>query len=157
MATTKATGGTKANRRGKELEDNVSRLLEDNGYKLVQPALFFAMRKMWQPIYARQVEVGQDIYGKTRRCDILVYNPSIWPDCLVIQCKWQASSGSVEEKYPFEVLNIQKDEYPTIVVLDGGGYSKGSESWLKNQAGKNRLKYVFSLGEIQRFASKGKL
>lgn len=52
----------------------------------------------------------------------------VWPDGLVIQCKWQASSGSVEEKYPFEVLNIQKDEYPTIIVLDGGGYSKGSEN-----------------------------
>ncbi len=158
MVTKKATGGTLANNRGKELETRVAALLEDCGYENVHPPeIVFPMRIMDQPIYAKQVEIGRDIYGKVRRCDLLVYNSRVWPDGLVIQCKLQASPGSVEEKYPFEVLNIQKDEYPTIVVLDGGGYSKGSETWLKGQAGKNRLLHVFSFGELQKFASKGKL
>ena len=69
----------------------------------------------------------------------------------------QASSGSVEEKYPFEVLNIQLDGYPAIILLDGGGYTKGAEQWLKGQAGKNRLRHVFNLGDFQRFASTGQL
>lgn len=147
-----------ANNRGRELEHRVALLLDDVGYSYVTPPdLIFAMRKMRQPIYSRQVELSRDIYGKVRRCDLLVYNNNVWPDGLVIQCKWQASSGSVEEKYPFEVLNIQKDDYPTIIVLDGGGYSKGAEGWLKGQAGKNRLLHVFSFGELQKFASKGKL
>lgn len=158
MVTKKVTGGTLANNRGRELESRVAALLEDSGYENVHPPeIVFPMRIMDQPIYAKQVEIGRDIYGKVRRCDLLVYNSRVWPDGLVIQCKWQASSGSVEEKYPFEVLNIQKDEYPTIIVLDGGGYSKGSENWLKGQAGKNRLLHVFSFGELQKFASKGKL
>lgn len=157
MATKKVTGCTLANNRGKELESRVAALLEDSGYENVHP-IVFPMRIKDQPIYAKHVEIGRDIYGKVRRCDLLVYNRRVWPSGLVIQCKWQASSGSsMEEKYPFEVLNIQKDEYPTIVVLDGGGYSKGSETWLKGQAGKNRLLHVFSFGELQKFASKGKL
>ncbi len=44
-----------------------------------------------------------------------------WSKCLVIQCKWQVSTGSVEENYPFQVLSIQLNEFDTIIVLDGGG------------------------------------
>ena len=55
---------------------------------------------------------------------------------IVIQCKWQASDGSIDEKYPFEVLSIQLNEFPTIIVLDGGGYNKGAEMWLKGQVEK---------------------
>ena len=78
----------------------------------------FAMREMEQPIYTKQCEVGRDIYGKNRRVDFLLYHPRKWPQSLVIQCKWQASSGSVEEKYPFEVLSIQQ------------GAMRRSSSWL---------------------------
>ena len=75
----------------------------------------------------------------------------------MIQCKWQAVGGSVEEKYPFEVLSINADGYPGIVVLDGGGYSAGAEQWLKGQAGNNRLRHVLNLGDFQRFISRGEL
>ncbi len=147
-----------ANKTGSRLEQFVAGLLDDAGYEAVQPAsLFFAMRDMGQPIYARQCEVVRDIYGKMRRVDFLVYHPRKWPQLLVIQCKWQASSGSVEEKYPFEVLSIQQGGYPTIIVLDGGGYSKGAEQWLKAQAGKNYLRHVLSQGDFQRFVSRGDL
>ncbi|MDE0001788.1 MAG: hypothetical protein OXQ29_03745 [Rhodospirillaceae bacterium] len=75
----------------------------------------------------------------------------------MIQCKWQAARGSVEEKYPFEALSIQMGEYPTIVVLDGGGYSDGAATWLRGQQGRNQLRHVHSLGQFQRFASRGSL
>ena len=76
---------------------------------------------------------------------------------MVIQCKWQASKGSVEEKYPFEVLSIQLNEFATIIVLDGSDYSPGAAFWLKGQAGKNKLLHVFDLGQISRFHSQGRL
>ena len=130
--------------------------MDEMGYERILPAsLFFAMREMEQPIYARQVESGRNIYGKTRRVDVILYHPRKWPKCLVIQCKWQASGGSVDEKYPFEVLNIQQSGYETIMVLDGGGYSSGAAQWLRGQAGKNMLKHVFDMGDFQRFASRG--
>ena len=147
-----------ANKTGSRLEQFVEGLLQEAGYEAVWPAaLFFAMREMEQPIYTKQCEVGRDIYGKKRRVDFLLYHPRKWPQSLVIQCKWQASSGSVEEKYPFEVLSIQQGGYPAIVILAGGGYSKGAEQWLKGQAGKNLLKHVFDQGDFQRFVSRGEL
>ena len=132
--------------------------LDDLGYERISPAyLIFAMRDMQQPIYAQQVEIGRDIYGKNRRVDILLFNPHKHPNGLVIQCKWQASSGSVEEKYPYEVLSIAQGEFDTIIVLDGGGYTAGAEQWLRSQAGQNRLRHVFNQGEFQRFASRGSI
>lgn len=147
-----------ANRTGSRLEQFVAGLLEDAGYEAVWPSsLFFAMREMEQSIYAKQCVIGRDIYGKKRRVDFLLYHPRKWPQSLVIQCKWQAASGSVEEKYPFEVLSIQQSSYPAVILLDGGGYSKGAEQWLKGQAGKNLLKHVFDQGDFQRFISRGGL
>lgn len=143
---------------GSNLERSAEALLVQSGYDQVPTApLFFALRDIEQPIYARQCETGRDIYGKRRRVDFILYHPRKWPSSLVIQCKWQASSGSVEEKYPFEVLSLQADGYPAIILLDGNGYSKGAEQWLKGQAGKNQLKHVFDLGDFQRFASRGQL
>ena len=118
---------------------------------------FFPLRALEQPIYACQVETGGDIYGKRRFVDVILYHPRLWPNCLVLQCKWQASAGSVDQKYPFEVLSIQQNEYDTIILLDGGGYSSGARQWLLNQAGKNRLKHVFNQGDFQRFARQGRL
>lgn len=115
------------------------------------------MRDLGQPIYAAECFVGSDIYGKNRKVDFVLYHPRKWPNSLVIQCKWQASGGSVEEKYPFEVLNIQQSGYPSIIVLDGGGYSKSAEQWLKGQSGKNLLRHVFNMGEFQRFVSRGEI
>jgi hypothetical protein len=35
-------------------------------------------------------------------------NQTKFSDGLIIECKWQESAGSVDEKYPFVVLNIKK-------------------------------------------------
>lgn len=143
---------------GSSLEQSVERLLIQAGYDAVPSApLFFALRDMEQPIYARQCVTGRNIYGLRRTVDFILYHPRKWPESLVIQCKWQASGGTTDEKYPFEVLSINADGYPAIVVLDGGGYRQGAEQWLRGQAGKNRLRHVFNLGDFQRFASRGEL
>ena len=149
----------RANRTGLRLEVFVAGILAEAGYREIAPSpLFWAMRAMEQPIYASQCEIERDIYNKRRRVDFILYHPRRWQSCLVVQCKWQASSGSVEEKYPFEVLSIQHNEYPTIVLLDGGGYTRGAEQWLRSQAGGNQLlRHVFSQGDLQRFASRGLL
>ena len=151
------SSGQRAQRTGRNLEEFVGGWLSDVGYELATPENFFKLRELSQPIFSRQCEIGNDIYGKRRRVDFILYHPQRWPNCLVIQCKWQASPGTVDEKYPFEVLSIQMNEYSTIIVLDGGGYSKGAEQWLKSQAGKDKLLYVFDQGEFQRFASRSRL
>ena len=148
--------GARANRRGRILEKFVIDLLDEQ-YQQVTPDRFFALRDLRQPIFAEQCHIGRDIYGKKRRVDFILYHPQRWPDCLVIQCKWQASHGSIEEKYPFEVLSIQMNEFSTVIVLDGNGYTDGAKQWLVGQAGKNKLIHVMDQGEIHRFYSQGRL
>lgn len=153
-----ASGGKRANRTGRRLEDFTAGLLEDLGYEeITPPQLFYATREMEQPIFARQVEIGRDLYGKEHRADFVLYHPQRHPNCLVIECKWQAQSGSVEEKFPFLVLSINQNEFDTIILLDGGGYTDGAANWVRGQAGKNRLKHVFNQGDLQRYASRGLL
>ena len=141
----------RANRTGKELERRVAELLEEFGYSRVSANSFFRLMDREKPIYARQCIAGKNIYDKDRRCDLAVYHPKHFPDCLMIQCKWQGVSGSVDEKYPFEVLSINANKYDTVIILDGGGYSPGAERWLKEQAGKDRLLEVMNPGQFQRF------
>lgn len=150
------TRGARANRRGRTLENAVNDLLAEE-YVQVTTVRFFALRGLRQPIFAKQCPMGRDIYNRHRRVDFILYHPQRWPSCLVIQCKWQASSGSIDEKHPFEVLSIQLSEFDTVIVLDGGGYGKGAEAWLKEQAGKNKLLHVLSLGEISKFNSQGRI
>lgn len=144
--------GRTAIRTGRNLERSVEEIIQIANYKRIRPPKEFWSQRGSEQIYARQAPTGLDIYWNRRRVDFILYHPKKWPDCLVIQCKWQAVSGSVEQKYPFETLSILKDGLPCVVVLDGGGYSEGAEKWLRCQQGQRHLLHVFNLGEFQRFA-----
>jgi len=54
-----------------------------------------------------------------------------------IECKWQQSSGSVDEKYPYVYLNAVEamPEDHIIIVLGGSGAKKEAVEWLKQTAG----------------------
>ena len=152
------SSGKRATIRGGRLESNIASELEMLGYERIwPPSLIFAMKDMGQPVYAQQVVVGSDIYGKKHHVDFLLFNPMKHPNGLVIECKWQSSSGSVEEKFPFLVANINKGTYDAIIILDGGGYTPGAERWLRGMAGHMRLRHVFSMGEFSKYASQGSI
>ena len=147
--------GTQANRHGR-LQAVVAAELDNHGYQQIEPPQFIvAVRILRQPIYARQVTLGYSIYDKPRQVDFLLFHPLKQPSGLVIQCKWQSSSGSVDEKFPFEVLSIQRGDYDAMVVLDGDGYSEPSERWLREQAGDRRLRHVVDVGGFYRAFTAG--
>ena len=152
--------GGRANNRGELLKDAVLKLIVEE-YREVDKQQFLTSRSLKEPIFARKCKIGKDLYGKDKSFPFILYHPQRWPDCLVIQCKWQSSGGSVDAKYPYDVLSIGCNEFPTIIVLEGSGYSKKSEAWLKGQVGKGkgkgRLIHVFSLGEMGKFQSSGGL
>ncbi len=88
-------------------------------------------------------------------CDFVIYHPEKHHKCLVIESKWQQTGGSVDEKYPYAILNIQmRYPYKTILLLDGDGYKKGAEKWIKRQVG-NNLVQVFNMSGFQTWANKG--
>lgn len=151
-------GGTQANRTGTILERFIRSRLLDQCYTFVPRDRFTPSRINAQPIYTQHFHVGDSIYGTPQYCDFIVYHPQRWPDNMIIESKWQQTSGSVDEKYPYLVLNIQMQyKCPTILVLDGGGYKKGAERWIRSQSGNNNLKQVFSMKEFATWVNKGNL
>ncbi len=151
------SNNTSANVARQQLESFVANILEERGYTFVERNKFFPMCKKQQAIYTKKCEVGTNIYKKKRTVAFALYHPDLYPDCLVIQCRRQGMSGTVDEKYPFDVLNINQGEYDAIIILGGGGYAPGAYQWLKKQAGTSRLKHVFNQDEFQKFASSGKI
>ena len=149
------SNGLHAQQSGKRLENYAAEVLDDLGYSQVQSKLFFDLKDQTEnAIYARQCFAGTSLSGRRRRVNIILYHPEKWTDCLVIQCKWQSEKGTADEKYPFEVLSINKNPYPTIIILEGTGYRPKSKEWLRSQAGKGKLLQVCSLGEFDRFAKR---
>ncbi len=150
--------GGKANFTGKNFEKFIEAQLIECGYNKVADKKNFVstMAISEKPTYSREVNIGKNIYDTKRSCDFLLYHPQKWPEGLVIEAKWQQVSGSVDEKYPFLVLSIKKSSYGTILLMDGGGYRKGAEKWVRNQVD-DKLLHVFNVDEFLTWISQGNI
>ena len=130
----------------------------ERGYAYLHSKKFDPARYLEQPIYSRRYYTGLNTYGTAQYCDFIIYHPQKWPNNLIIESKWQQVGGSVDEKFPYLILNIQKTyKCPTIVLIDGGGYRKGAEKWLRNQVGNGNLISVLSMVEFQKWVNQGNL
>lgn len=148
-----------ANHTGNRLEKFVEHSLIDSGYTLFpnhREQLFENRKSVGGKQYSMQVPCGTSIYETKRKCDFLVLNQDKFPDGLIIECKWQQSKGSVDEKYPFSVFNIIKIGVPTIILLDGGGYKPAALKWLKDQVDPKRaIIGVYTMSEFQKLVNNG--
>jgi len=148
---------TTAHYTGSILEKLIHDRLVERGYTYVDRARFLPACYLEQPIYSRQFWLGMSVYDEPFKCDFIVYHPKLWPDCLVIEAKWQEAGGSVDEKYPYLVLNLKmKNPYKCMVLLDGEGYKPGAERWLRNQTD-GKLLHVFNMREFQTWVNRGGL
>lgn len=158
MAKLTITQGGQANYTGTQLQEFVYNRLQERGYKVIDRKRFDTAIYFGQPLFAVEYAIGKSIYGTQQFCDFILFHPEKWPDGLVIEAKWQESAGSVDEKYPYLVLNIQMNYgKPTILLLDGGGYKPGAEKWVRAQAKSGFLKNVFNMGQFQKWVNKGNL
>lgn len=80
-----------------------------------------------------------------------------------IECKWQQSPGSVDEKLPYLYLNAVEamPEDWIVIIIDGGGFKDGAIAWLRDSAEKRKYTsgttkkiQVFSLAEFMAWANK---
>jgi PD-(D/E)XK nuclease superfamily protein len=121
-----------------------------------QTAMFrdFAQRPRPARLFVAQFPIGSSIYGLPLFADFWVRGAAHFPEGLAIEVKWQQSTGSVDEKFPYLALNI-KECYPcpALVIADGGGQRPGALHWLRGQVDGN-LMAVFSLAEFMAWANR---
>jgi hypothetical protein len=153
------SSGKFANHTGSQLETFVEDALLRHGYSSFwnhKSQAFENRKAIGGKQYMTQLPVGTTIYETQRKADFFIVNKEKFPDDLIIECKWQQSSGSVDEKYPFLLFNIIKTGVPTVVLLDGDGYKPAAKEWLKSQMDlKRALIGVWSMSEFHKHVNNG--
>jgi hypothetical protein len=71
-----------------------------------------------------EVTIGTTILGKPRRTDLVaLHRPT--DRALAIECKYQDSSGTVDEKIPYALQDLGALRMPAALVYAGVGFSQG--------------------------------
>lgn len=76
-----------------------------------------------------QVAVGRRIWGARRQIDVVLKHPETRIS-LGIECKYQGTTGSAEEKIPATIEDIQAWPIRGIVVFAGEGFSENIKAYL---------------------------
>ena len=148
---TSEQGGAIANRQGNILEQQVRQAFASHGFREV------ALPGVPVPdLLVRRVPY-QSIYGHRGVTEFLAVSASRGL-AIRIECKWQQSQGSVDEKFPYLYLNcIQAmPEREIILLIDGNGYKPGALAWLKQAVASQdaKLIHVFNLVEFLVWANR---
>lgn len=72
----------------------------------------------------REVSMGKTIIGKNRHIDVLVLREET-ATILAIECKYQDALGTVDEKIPYAIQDMQSMGVPVCLAYAGGGFSSG--------------------------------
>ena len=94
-----------------------------------------------------QVVMGDRIWGPRRHVDVVLSKPDS-ERIIGIECKYQRVSGTVEEKIPLTVKDIEDWPIRGIVVIHGEGFSRDFVPFLK---GRGRIVEFRRLTEWLRF------
>ena len=76
-----------------------------------------------------EVAVGRRIWGAKRRIDVVLKDPTTRVS-LGLECKYQGSKGSAEEKIPATIEDIKAWPIRGMVVYSGEGFSSNMRSYL---------------------------
>jgi hypothetical protein len=113
-------GRKTATRQGATLEDKAAKLAEGIGLNV-----------------RRQVKVGRRIWGAERKIDLVVGDKSRLR--LGIECKYQGTAGTAEEKIPVIIKDIGAWPIEGLVVFDGDGFSDNMRAFLTSTGKAVRL------------------
>ena len=72
----------------------------------------------------REISVGKSIIGKNRKVDLLVLDRG-QNLAYAIECKYQESHGTVDEKIPYTLDDIRALQMPGCISYAGPGFSSG--------------------------------
>ena len=77
----------------------------------------------------REVKVGRRLWGSERRIDVVLTQRESRRS-LGIECKFQGTKGTAEEKLPATIADIAAWPIPGLVVFAGEGFSPNMRSYL---------------------------
>ena len=70
-----------------------------------------------------EVNLGTTIIGKQRRIDLFVVSDA--GGALAVECKYQDSTGTADEKVPYALNDMAAQRVPGVLVYAGSGFSPG--------------------------------
>lgn len=91
--------------------------------RLVARYLLSVYSKRGMHLY-EEVNVGTSIIGKQRRIDLFLHVPTS-NLALALECKYQDSSGTTDEKIPYALEDLKALRVPAVIAYAGGGWSDG--------------------------------
>ncbi|AFH50142.1 Site-specific DNA methylase [Ignavibacterium album JCM 16511] len=131
--------GQKGNITGNQLEAAVKTVLSGKGFEIVKyrewaksPSNFgnelLLTNVPYTTIYKHKGNTEFLLISKKYNCTIR------------IECKWQQTSGSVDEKLPYLYLNVIEamPEGKILILIDGKGWKEGAIKWLKESVEQKR-------------------
>ena len=124
--------GGLANSSGRTLETTVVATLQSKGFATALYRDWLKQPAQYGPeILLRNVPY-QTLYGHSGNTEFLIRSAKYKLEVRV-ECKWQQSTGSVDEKFPYLYLNCIEcmPERDIIILIDGGGAKAGSIQWLR--------------------------
>lgn len=132
-------------RSGNTLEKTVIGALQTKGFQIESYHNWLKDPKK----YSREILLMhvpfESIYNHKGRTEFLLKSEKYKLE-IRIECKWQQTSGSVDEKLPYLYLNaIEKmPEDHIVVVIDGKGWKKGAIEWLKQAASEKKYTTIIN-------------
>ena len=72
----------------------------------------------------REVSLGKMIIGKNRRIDVFIVHEAT-QRALAIECKYQDVQGTVDEKIPYALQDMEALRVPGCIAYAGEGFSQG--------------------------------
>lgn len=133
----KSISATNANEGGKFLENLVANQLNYFGLNQFVPRSGYNKTPTMDPkvkrddpmpfdtgeaFYARQVRGFQRPYGQNWTVDFYVHAPLLLPDRLIIEVKYQDTSGSVDEKLYGLYMSLMARPEPSMIVIKGDAF-----------------------------------
>lgn len=76
-----------------------------------------------------EVKAARRLWGQRRFIDVVITDEKSGKR-LGIECKYQSSGGTAEEKIPATIQDIAYWPIPGIVVIDGEGFSSNMQGYL---------------------------
>ncbi|MEJ5262526.1 MAG: PD-(D/E)XK nuclease superfamily protein [Ignavibacterium sp.] len=131
--------GQKGNITGNQLESAVKSVFVGKGFQIIKYRDWIKSPEKYSEEVLLTNVPYKTIYKHKGNTEFLLkskkYNLNIR-----IECKWQQTSGSVDEKLPYLYLNVIEamPENSIMILIDGKGWKEGAIKWLKESAKKKK-------------------